>query len=121
MFVRSDLNSKVTLEHMTTTPCCTLWLNVDKTLIVDAQQDVLLVASYLPPVGSPAYGGALAAPFRILSDELEVRAKGRQVVLLGDLNARVGTLKDVAPDDLYRGLFPLTMWLSFQHATTLTR
>ena len=104
VFVRSDLNSKVTLEHMTTTPCCTLWLNVDKTLIVDAQQDVLLVASYLPPVGSPAYGGAPAAPFRILSDELEVRARGRQVVLLGDLNARVGTLKDVAPDDLYRGL-----------------
>ena len=27
VFVRSDLNSKVTLEHMTTTPCCTLWLN----------------------------------------------------------------------------------------------
>ena len=43
-------------------------------------------------------------PFRILSDELEVRARGRQVDLLGDLNARVGTLDDVAPDDLYRGL-----------------
>ena len=77
---------EVTMEHMTTTPCCTLWLNIDKTLIVDAQQDVLLVASYLPPVGSPA------APFRILSDELEVRARGRQVVLLGDLNARVDLL-----------------------------
>ena len=33
-----------------------------------------------------------------------LQARGRQVVLLGDFNARVGTLKDVAPDDLYRGL-----------------
>ena len=64
------------------------------------------MASYLPPVGSPAYGGAPAAPFRILSDELEVRARGRQAVILGDLNARVETLE--APDDLYRGLEHLT-------------
>ena len=71
-----------------------MWFDVDKTLIFDAQQDVLLVASYLPPTGSSAYGGIPAAPFRILSDELEVRAKSRQVVLLGDLNARVGTLED---------------------------
>ena len=39
MIIRSVLNSKVTLEHMTTTPCCTMWLNVDKTLKIDAQHD----------------------------------------------------------------------------------
>ena len=45
----------------------------------------------------------------IISDELEVRARGRHVLLLGNLNARVGTLVDTAPDDLLTGLEHLTL------------
>ena len=81
-----------------------MWFNVDKTLFMNAQQDVLLVASYLPPMGSSAYAGTTAKPIHILSDELEVRARGRHVLLLGDLNARVGTLVDTAPYNLLTGL-----------------
>ena len=77
---------------------------MDKTLVDGAAEDVLLVAGYLPPAGSTAYGGHPPEPFHILEDELEVRARGRSIMLMGDLNTRVGTLEDTAPLDLFEGL-----------------
>ena len=110
VFIRNNLSSRVTREHMTNSPCCTIWLNMDKTLVDGAAEDVLLVAGYLPPAGSTAYGGhPPPEPFHILEDELEVRARGRSIMLMGDLNARVGTLEDTAPLDLFEGLEHLNL------------
>ena len=79
-------------------------LNIDKTLVNEATEDILLVAGYIPPASSTAYGGSTPVPFHILGDELEVRANGRPIMIMGDLNARVGTLVDTAPSDLFEGL-----------------
>ena len=82
VFIRNNLHTRVTLEYMTNAPCCTIWLNMDKTLVNEATEDILLVAGYIPPASPTAYEGSTPEPFHILGDEPEVRANGRPIMLI---------------------------------------
>ena len=75
-----------------------LWLRVRGG--AGAAGDLFVGGVYLPPFGSPQWrapGSDAAAAFDALRDQtLSLQARGR-VLLMGDFNARLGTMPDIQP------------------------
>ena len=72
-----------------------IWLKFDKTYF-RMPQDLLLCACYIPPEGSEFYkkNGKMIDPFIVLEEEiLRYKSKGN-ILVMGDMNARTGTLVD---------------------------
>lgn len=85
-----------------------VWCNIDKSLILGAKSDTILVGYYLPPIKSTACkslgGGEAVRPVVALDEELLQRQRGREVIIMGNLNARAGQRpRTITEGDIHDG------------------
>jgi exonuclease III len=72
---------------------CFIWMKLCKSYF-NMSKDVYLFASYIPPEGSTFYEHNNIDPFTSLEESVMQYQSLGDIVLLGDLNARTGELKD---------------------------
>ena len=73
-----------------------IWCRLDKQLL-GLQVDIFLAAGYLPPLQSQRKAGEDI--ISILEKEIQKYSPQGQILLLGDFNARTGTLNDFIEND----------------------
>jgi hypothetical protein len=94
VYVRSSLAQLVRCEAVDNARGI-IFLCLDARLFPCVSADVLLVACYLPPEHAPFYDRAgMSDPLATFAAEVSARRRGRHVMVVGDLNARTGTLSD---------------------------
>ena len=62
-----------------------IWMNTDKSLIIGAHTDVLLIACYMPPEGATIYtsnNSEPTNPIKDLSNDLITRRQDPSIILL---------------------------------------
>ena len=70
---------------------------MDKSLVIGAHTDILLIACYMPPEGATTYksnNSEPTNPIKDLSNDLITRRRNRSIIIIGDMNARTGMLND---------------------------
>ena len=68
------------------------WLEIDKSLFLNSDQNLVISAQYIPPINSKYYAQNSLEVFS--QDLLNFCDESTPLVILGDFNARTGTLPD---------------------------
>ena len=96
IFTKSNINNLIKIEDTPYKPYM-IWMNMDKSLIIGAHTDILLIACYMPPEGATTYksnNSEPTNPIKDLSNDLITRRRNRSIIIIGDMNARTGMLND---------------------------
>ena len=91
-----------TVWAITTAPYLSIWLCLPPST-TGLQEDLIVAGAYLPPNRTRANQRSMWAA---LSSQVKSASKAGLLVLMGDLNARLGELNDLASPARWRARFP---------------
>ena len=94
--IKKYIQYKISLVR--TTEDSLVWLKLDKSLF-ENDQDLYLCCAYIPPAGNSYYTHYDCDLFECLESDLEFFANKGVTCIIGDLNARLGTLEDTIKYD----------------------
>ena len=76
---------------------CLVWITINSKLFGDSNVDTKIGCVYISPQDS-SYNGAKIEAFDMIDEQLSRSIKTHRIIMVGDFNARTGSLKDVIDD-----------------------
>ena len=76
---------------------CLVWTTINSKLFGDSNVDTKIGCVYISPQDS-SYNGAKIEAFDMIDEQLSRSIKTHRIIMVGDFNAKTGSLKDVIDD-----------------------